>query len=122
MGPGHALAVFILETRYTWAIFVARSSLKMGTRRVTRLDELYFVVRRKKKRISKCNTSRRVTRLCMKTGNRLSAENRDRVTKTPTVKRHFGPRPKTKQYSFAQANAFSFENAFFLTRFANRPH
>jgi len=48
MGPGHALAVFILETRYTWAIFVARSSLKMGTRRVTRLDELYFVVRRKK--------------------------------------------------------------------------
>ena len=40
------------------------SSIKMGIRRVTRLYELYFVVRHSK-RISKYSSSRRVTRLVL---------------------------------------------------------
>ena len=65
------MAVFILETRYpsgrSWAnicqpVWLCVSSIKMGTRRVTRLDELYFVVRRSR-RIFKDSSSRRITRL-----------------------------------------------------------
>ena len=65
------MAVFILRTRYpsgrTWAnIFTSSglcvSSIKTGTRRIMRPDELPFVARRSR-RISKESSSRRIMRL-----------------------------------------------------------
>ena len=66
-----SLAVFILETRYPSGrasanilqiVRLSVSSIKTGTRRVTRLDELLFETRLER-RISKSSSSRRVTRL-----------------------------------------------------------
>ena len=65
------LAVFILETRYPSGrasanilqiVRLSVSSIKTGTRRVTRLDEILFEMRLER-RISKSSSSRRVTRL-----------------------------------------------------------
>ena len=65
------LAVFILETRYPSGrasanilqiVRLSVSSIKTGTRRITRLDELLFETRLER-RISKSSSSRRVTRL-----------------------------------------------------------
>ena len=66
-----SMAVFILETRYPSGrvsvnilqiVRLSVSSIKTGTRRVTRLDELLLEIRRSR-RISKSSSSRRVTRL-----------------------------------------------------------
>ena len=78
------MAVFILETRYPSGrasenilqiIQLSVSSIKTGTRRVTRLDELLFETRLER-RISKSSSSRRVTRLLpvfiLETDNRTS--------------------------------------------------
>ena len=65
------MAVFILETRYPSGrasanilkiVLLSVSSIKTGTRRITRLDELLFETRLER-RISKSRSSRRVTRL-----------------------------------------------------------
>ena len=65
------MAVFILETRYPSGqvsanilqiVWLSVSSIKTSTRRVTRLDELLLEIRLSR-RISKSNSSRRVTRL-----------------------------------------------------------
>ena len=78
------MAVFILETRYPSGrasenilqiVQLSVSSIKTGTRRVTRLDELVFETRLER-RISKSSSSRRVTRLLpvfiLETDNRTS--------------------------------------------------
>ena len=66
-----SMAVFILETHYPSGRVLANilqivrlsvSSIKMGTRRVTCLDELLLEIRRSR-RILKSSSSRRVTRL-----------------------------------------------------------
>ena len=67
------LAVFILETHYpsgrTWANICSLSgyasqSIKTGTRRIMRLDELCLVMRRER-RITKDNSTGRISCLCV---------------------------------------------------------
>ena len=60
----HALPVWTNLGKHLKPAWLWVSSIKMGIRRVTRLYELYFVVRHSK-RISKYSSSRRVTRLVL---------------------------------------------------------